>query len=983
MSTILHFHNWHETSEAAKSLALTQLEHSGEFIGRHIGPDAFDQQQMLLEVGYESLEALVAATVPANIRLTSALDLPSPITEGDALERLKTLVADDAPKRSFIGMGYYPCKTPLVIQRNVLENPGWYTAYTPYQPEISQGRLECLLNFQQMILDMTAMDIANASLLDEATAAAEGMALARRVAANRSSNTFFVDKNCFPQTIDVIRTRARGFGIDIVVDELSTLPQHDVFGMIIQYPGNTGQVTDLKPIIDAVHEHGGIAVVAADLLSLALLKPPGEMGADVVVGSTQRFGVPMGYGGPHAAFFAVRDDYKRSVPGRIIGVSVDSRGKLGLRMALQTREQHIRRERANSNICTSQVLLANVAVLYAMYHGPEGVRRIAERVYRLTSILAQGLIDIGVAPYNTTWFDTLTLRFDARDGDAVMQRAKEADINLRLDCPAGTQVGVSLDECSTIADVTRLWYVLSGERAKNLSVSVLDSQIVTQGVTGGIPSVMARKSAYLQHAFFNSYHSETEMMRYLRRLEGRDIALNHSMIALGSCTMKLNAAAEMTPILWPEFSLPHPFVPPEQVLGYLAMIAELESMLAEITGFHTVSMQPNSGAQGEYAGLLTIRRYLDSIDQQYRDICLIPQSAHGTNPASAQMIGMKVVIVECDDEGNIDTDDLREKVAEFGPSVAALMLTYPSTHGVYEVSVKEVCRIVHACGGQVYMDGANMNAQVAVTRPGNIGADVAHVNLHKTFCIPHGGGGPGMGPIGVKKHLVPFLPDHCVVSSGKSWIGNTAVSAAPWGSASILPISWMYISMMGAEGLLQATQVAILNANYIASRLSGHYPILYTGNKGLVAHECIVDLRGLKSSSGVTDEDVAKRLMDFGFHAPTMSFPVAGTLMIEPTESESLAEIDRFIDAMLTIREEIASIERGDMSRDNNPLKNAPHTLADIMDENWNKPYSKAQAVFPLPWLLENKYWPPVNRINNVHGDRVLLCSCPDTDVYR
>ncbi|MEX0741060.1 MAG: aminomethyl-transferring glycine dehydrogenase [Pseudohongiella sp.] len=983
MSTILHFRNWHESRATSKRPSLTQLEHAGEFIRRHIGPDEFEQQQMLSQIGYDSLEALVNATVPANIRMARALSLTGPMTESAALEKLKSLVADDSLMRSFIGMGYYPSKTPGVIQRNVLENPGWYTAYTPYQPEISQGRLECLLNFQQMILDMTAMDIANASLLDEATAAAEGMALARRVATNRASNTFFVDKRCFPQTIDVVRTRARGFGIDIVVDDIGTMVEHDVFGVLLQYPGSMGQVTDPTSSIEAVHAQGGIAVVATDLLSLALLKPPGEMGADVVVGSSQRFGVPMGYGGPHAAFFAVRDAYKRAVPGRIIGVSVDSRGKVGLRMALQTREQHIRRERANSNICTSQVLLANVAVLYAMYHGPEGIRRIAERVHRLTSILAQGLIDSGLVPHNTTWFDTLTLHFDVRDGEAAMHRAKAAGINLRLDCPAGTQLGVSLDECTTTADVVRLWQVLLGDKASSLCVENLDAKIVAHGVSGGIPAETVRQSSYLQHAFFNSYHSETDMMRYLRRLEGRDIALNHSMIALGSCTMKLNAAAEMTPILWPEFSQPHPFVPLEQVSGYVAMIADLESMLAEITGFHTVSMQPNSGAQGEYAGLLTIRKYLDSIDQKQRDICLIPQSAHGTNPASAQMIGMQVVIVECDEDGNIDTGDLREKIAKFGPRVAALMLTYPSTHGVYEVSVKEVCQMVHACGGQVYMDGANMNAQVAITRPGDIGADVAHVNLHKTFCIPHGGGGPGMGPIGVKKHLVPFLPDHCVVSSGKSWIGNSAVSAAPWGSASILPISWMYISMMGEQGLLRATQVAILNANYIASRLSDQYPILYTGNKGLVAHECIVDLRALKESSGVSDEDVAKRLMDFGFHAPTMSFPVAGTLMIEPTESESLAELDRFIDAMLFIREEIAAIERGDMARDNNPLKNAPHTLADIMDEGWNKPYSKAQAVFPLPWLHENKYWPPVNRINNVHGDRVLLCSCPDTDVYR
>jgi glycine dehydrogenase len=953
------------------------LQESESFIGRHIGPDDHDTHAMLSELGYGSLSDLIRATVPDVIALNRPLALAAPSSEQEALGRLKHLAQQNKLHRSLIGLGYFDTVTPPVILRNVLENPGWYTAYTPYQPEISQGRLETLLAYQQMVLDLTGMQLANASLLDESTAAAEAMALAKRVSKSKS-NAFFIDERTLPQTIDVIRTRADCFGFDIVVGAAADAASHDVFGAIFQYPDRDGVITDLGPMISALQAKNAVTCVAADLMSLALLKSPGEMGADVVVGNTQRFGVPMGFGGPHAAYFATKDEYKRAVPGRIIGVSVDARGKQAFRMSLQTREQHIRREKANSNICTAQVLLANIAAMYAMYHGPEGVRKIALRIHRLTRILARGLAQKGIR-INSSFFDTLTLSVSGAQRDAALQRAAEHGFNLRLTDAA--TLGVSLDECSTAAEVQTLWKVLLGADAAGLDVNVTDAALADSTAIG-IPVALQRQSTFMTHAVFNRYHNETDMLRYLKRLENRDLSLAHAMIPLGSCTMKLNATAEMMPVTWPEFSKPHPFAPREQVSGYLQMIRELEDMLAEICGFDAVSMQPNSGAQGEYAGLLAIRNYLNSIGQSQRNVCLIPSSAHGTNPASAQMLSMKVVVVACDDKGNIDVDDLKVKVEEHKENLAALMITYPSTHGVFEEAVKDICQLIHDNGGQVYMDGANLNAQVGVSRPGDIGADVSHVNLHKTFCIPHGGGGPGMGPIGIKKHLAPFVANHCVVKLEGPNADSGAVSAAPWGSASILPISWMYISMMGAAGLLKATQVAILSANYIAQRLEGHFPVLYTGKNGRVAHECIIDLRPLKAASGITEEDVAKRLMDYGFHAPTMSFPVPGTLMIEPTESEPRAELDRFIEAMISIRREIARVEIGELDADNNMLKHAPHTLADIMDEHWDRPYSKNEAAFPVTSLRDHKFWPSVNRIDNVYGDRNLFCACPAIESY-
>lgn len=962
---------------------LESLQYRGEFIDRHIGPDSGQIAGMLAELGIESLDELIAKTVPQAIALDQPLALGEPMTEAQALARLKALGEQNQLARSYIGLGYYDTRIPNVILRNVLENPGWYTAYTPYQPEISQGRLECLLNFQQMVLDFTAMDLANASLLDEATAAAEAMALAKRVSKNRGANKFFVHDKCFPQTIDVLKTRAERFGFELVIGDLDALQCGEVFGALFQYPDCTGYARDLTETIGQLHEANAIAVVAADLMSLALLKPPGEMGADVVLGNSQRLGVPMGYGGPHAAYFATKDDYKRAVPGRIIGVSIDARGKQAYRMALQTREQHIRREKANSNICTAQVLLANIAALYCMYHGPQGIRRIAERIHRFATILATGLTRQGLTLVNDNYFDTLTLQVSPDQEKAIVERAGQAGINLRhgkMSAP-GT-LGVSLDECTNSEELVALWQVLSGQQVSDSDVAAIDAEIIAGSVTSVIPESLKRQSAYLTHAVFNSFHSETEMMRYLKRLENKDISLTHSMIPLGSCTMKLNAAAEMIPVSWPEFSKPHPFAPLPQMRGYQRMIRELEDMLAVITGFDAVSMQPNSGAQGEYAGLLAIRNYLDSNGGTDRNVCLIPTSAHGTNPASAQMIGMKVVLVACDDNGNIDVEDLREKAAKHSDTLAALMITYPSTHGVYEEAVRDICQIIHDHGGQVYMDGANLNAQVGVARPADIGADVSHVNLHKTFCIPHGGGGPGMGPIGVKSHLAPYLANHAVIDIEGPNSGNSAVSAAPWGSCGILPISWMYIAMMGGSGLLKATQVAILNANYIARRLAPHYPVLYTGRNGMVAHECIIDMRPLKQATGISEEDVAKRLMDFGFHAPTMSFPVAGTLMIEPTESEGKQELDRFIDAMIQIRMEIAQVESGEIDALNNPLKHAPHTIEDMLDADWDRPYAKEEGAYPGGKRGDFKYWPAVNRIDNVYGDRNLFCACPAMDVY-
>ena len=958
---------------------LNSLLHPDDFIERHIGPDATDIQHMLDEIGHQTLDELVAATLPSAIALNRPLALDAPRDEQSALSRLRRLAEQNVTTRSLIGLGYYDTVTPPVIVRNVLENPGWYTAYTPYQPEISQGRLETLLAFQQMVMDLTGMALANASLLDEATAAAEAMTLAKRVSKARNTSAFFVDQNCFPQTIDVVRTRAANFGFEVIIGPAQEAVSHDVFGALLQYPDATGRVPDLAPLITALHERQAIACVAADLMALTVVTAPGSLGADVVIGSTQRFGVPMGFGGPHAAYLAARDDYRRAVPGRLIGVSIDSRGNPAYRMALQTREQHIRREKANSNICTAQVLLANISALYAMYHGPRGLRRIGLRIHRLTRILAAGLQRGGLET-NSSFFDTLTIPLDPEMRTRILEQAQQQHVNL---CAAyDDSVRISLDECSTATEVEHLWGLLLGDAASSLGVADVDSSLDSSAEPQGVPARLRREIDYLQHPVFNRYHSETEMLRYLKRLENRDLSLTHAMIPLGSCTMKLNATAEMIPITWPEFSKPHPFAPLHQTQGYREMICQLEQMLAEICGFDSVSMQPNSGAQGEYAGLLAIRRYLDATGQSQRRVCLIPSSAHGTNPATAHMLGMKVVVVRCDENGNVDVDDLRSKATEYSHELAALMITYPSTHGVFEESVHDICRIIHDHGGQVYMDGANLNAMVGLARPGDIGADVSHVNLHKTFCIPHGGGGPGMGPIGVKAHLAPYVSSHPVVELHGPNPGNGAVSAAPWGSASILPISWMYITMMGASGLLKASQIAILNANYIATRLAPYYPVLYTGNQGRVAHECIIDLRPIKATTGISDEDIAKRLMDYGFHAPTMSFPVPGTLMIEPTESESLAELDRFVESMISIRKEILRIENRELDADNNMLRNAPHTLADIMDDTWDRPYSKNEAAFPLDWLRHRKFWPAVNRVDNAYGDRNLFCACPPMEDY-
>ncbi|KAA0695149.1 glycine dehydrogenase (aminomethyl-transferring) [Halopseudomonas laoshanensis] len=958
----------------SRTPSLTDLEQTDAFLRRHIGPDAAEQQAMLDTLGVESLDALINQTVPQSILRKDLLNMQAPRSEAEVLGYLKGVASKNEIYTSCIGMGYHGTLTPTVILRNVLENPGWYTAYTPYQPEIAQGRLESLLNFQQVTIDLTGMELASASLLDEATAAAEAMALAKRVAKSKS-NLFFIDQDCHPQTISVVKTRAEAFGFDVVVDDVADLGQHEVFGALFQYPNTWGEIRDLKPLIDTVHAQNGLACVAADLLSLVLLTPPGELGADVVFGSAQRFGVPMGYGGPHAAFFATRDAYKRAMPGRIIGVSIDTRGNRALRMALQTREQHIRREKANSNICTAQVLLANIASFYAVYHGPEGLKTIAQRIQRLTGILATALENRGITRQNQYFFDTLTFKVPGNASE-IVERARDARINLRL--IDADHLGVSLDETSTRSTVEALLACFTGDQ-QSQDLAALDDQVGASGL--GIPDALRRQSAFMTHPVFNSYHSETEMLRYIKSLENKDLALNHAMIPLGSCTMKLNATTEMIPITWPEFGQLHPFAPLAQAQGYKIMIDELETMLREITGFDAICMQPNSGAQGEYAGLLAIRKFHEANGDDHRNVCLIPTSAHGTNPASAMMASMRVVLVSCDEQGNVDIADLRQKAEDNAGNLSCLMITYPSTHGVYEEGIREICDIIHQHGGQVYMDGANLNAQVALTRPADIGADVSHMNLHKTFCIPHGGGGPGMGPIGVKAHLAPFVANHPVVPLDGPNEENGAVSAAPWGSASILPISWTYIALMGAQGLRQATEVAILNANYLAKRLGEAYPVLYSGRNGRVAHECIIDIRPLKAASGISEEDVAKRLMDFGFHAPTMSFPVSGTLMIEPTESESKAELDRFVDAMLTIRSEISRVEKGEWSAEDNPLRNAPHTLADITGE-WERSYSRQEAVFPQPWVAANKFWPSVNRIDNVYGDRNLFCACPPIEAY-
>jgi glycine dehydrogenase len=960
--------------------SLSELEQTHDFTRRHIGPSESQTQAMLNDIGAESVDALIDEIVPSDIRLADLPNIGESKTEVKALADLKAVASLNKVNDSYIGLGYFPTLTPNVILRNVLENPGWYTAYTPYQPEIAQGRLESLLNYQQMCLDLTGLELASASLLDEATAAAEAMALAKRVAKNKKSNLFFISDDVYPQTIDVVKQRAEMFGFDIVVAPANEAAEHDIFGALIQYPGASGKVSDISELIEKIHTKKAIVAVAADIMSLVLLKSPGELGADAVIGSSQRFGVPMGYGGPHAAFFTTSDKYKRSLPGRIIGVSKDSRDNQALRMAMQTREQHIRREKANSNICTAQVLLANMAAFYAVYHGPQGLKTIANRIHRLTDILYLGTQSKGLTAVHANYFDTLTFNLDAQgvDKEAIVVRALAANLNLRTDVDG--QISLSLDETTTREKVAVLFDVLLGE-GHGLDVTALDDNIVQSGHSS-IPEELVRQSEILTHPVFNSYHSETEMLRYIKRLENKDLALNHSMISLGSCTMKLNATAQMIPVSWPEFANMHPFAPVDQATGYKQMIDELAEWLVELTGYDKMSMQPNSGAQGEYAGLISIHKYHQSRGDSHRNICLIPSSAHGTNPASAQMVGMKVVVVDCDKEGNVDMADLTAKAEELRDNLSCIMITYPSTHGVYEKTIAEICNIVHDNGGQVYLDGANMNAQVGLTSPGFIGADVSHLNLHKTFAIPHGGGGPGMGPIGVKAHLAPFLPDHSLITVDSETRGNGAVSAAPFGSAGILCISYLYVALLGKTGVTDSTKYAITNANYLAKKLSQHYPILYTGDNDRVAHECIIDLRPLKAECGITEVDIAKRLMDYGFHAPTMSFPVAGTFMIEPTESESKVELDRFIEAMVCIRDEVRKVETGEWTEQDNPLHNAPHTMVDITSE-WNRAYSIKEAVYPVAAVAENKFWPTVNRIDDVYGDRNLICSCPSVDTYK
>jgi glycine dehydrogenase len=940
------------------------------FARRHIGPSPRDIAAMLQTVGATSMAALMGETLPASIRQSAPLDLGSALSETEALGHMRKLAAGNQVFTSLIGQGYYGTILPAVIQRNILENPAWYTAYTPYQPEISQGRLEALFNFQTMISDLTGLDVANASLLDEATAAAEAMALSERVAQGKTK-AFFVDAEVHPQTLAVLRTRAEPLGWTLIVgDPLADLEGADVFGGLLQYPGTSGRLRDLRPAIAALHAKGALAVIAADLLALTLLASPGELGADIAIGSAQRFGVPMGYGGPHAAYMAVRDTYKRSLPGRLVGLSVDSRGQPAYRLALQTREQHIRREKATSNICTAQVLLAIIASMYAVYHGPEGLTHIARNVHRRATVLAAGLRKLGFALSSDAFFDTITVDVGDKQS-AIVARALAENINLN---PGRGTLGVALDETTTPAIVEAVWRAFGGD---------LKYAEVQASAREALPAELARSSTFLTHPVFHAYRSETELLRYMRKLSDRDLALDRAMIPLGSCTMKLNATTEMMPLTWAEFGSLHPFAPREQAEGYYALFSRLEQWLCDITGYDAISLQPNSGAQGEYAGLLAIRGYHAARGEGHRNVCLIPSSAHGTNPASAHMAGMEVVVVACDGRGDVDVGDLRAKAAQHGESLAAVMITYPSTHGVFEEHVRDICEIVHGHGGQVYLDGANMNAQVGLSRPGDYGADVSHLNLHKTFCIPHGGGGPGMGPIGVKAHLKPFLPGHPsldVSRGGHSPVGP--VCAAPYGSASILTISYIYILMMGGDGLTRATEVAILNANYVAARLGAHFPVLYRNAKGRVAHECIIDPRPLKTSCGVTVDDIAKRLIDYGFHAPTMSFPVPGTLMIEPTESESKAELDRFCDAMIAIRREIAEIEDGRFGVEASPLRHAPHTVHDIADDAWQRAYGRAEGCFPKGTSRTDKYWCPVGRIDNVYGDRNLVCSCPPVTDY-
>lgn len=942
------------------------------FKHRHIGIGEKEESLMLAKLGYDNLDSLIDSAIPQSIRVQNPLNLPSAQTEIEALATLKSLADQNQVYNSYIGMGYSNCTTPAVIQRNILENPNWYTAYTPYQPEIAQGRLEALLNFQTMIIDFTGLEIANASLLDEATAAAEAMTMSYAVTKHQSHH-FFVDINCHPQTIEVIKTRAKYLDIELIIDNPQTFDFNTpIFAALFQYPASNGIIYDYQSLINQIHQQKGLVILAADLLSLALLKSPGELNADIAIGNTQRFGVPLGYGGPHAAYFATKEEYKRQVPGRIVGVSKDVHGQPALRLALQTREQHIRRDKATSNICTAQVLLAVIASTYAVYHGEEGIKNIALRVNKLTNILAKGLEKLGYKIKSQHFFDTITLEID--DYSIVQQKAQSNLINFRY---YENAIGISLDETTTVNDIKLIWSIFAHNNDINLDIDDLAMGNFS------IPSSLQRQSRYLTEAVFNQYHSETELLRYLHRLESKDLSLTTSMIALGSCTMKLNATSEMLPVTWATFNQIHPYAPLYQTQGYQTLFTQLETWLGEITGFAGISLQPNAGSQGEYAGLQVIRNYHHSTGEGHRNICLIPESAHGTNPASAVMCGLKVIPVKCDTQGDIDIIDLKAKADKHQQNLAALMITYPSTHGVFEEGIKDICGIIHSYGGQVYLDGANMNAQVGLCRPGDFGADVCHLNLHKTFCIPHGGGGPGVGPIGVMSHLVPFLPSTSLPKGENLDDSMGMISAAPWGSASILPISWMYIAMMGSEGLTQATKIAILSANYMAHRLAPHYPILFTGKSGLVAHECIIDLRPLRKIAHIEVEDVAKRLIDYGFHAPTMSWPVGGTMMIEPTESESLAELDRFCDAMISIREEIRAIETGKMNKEDNVLKNAPHTAISLISSHWSHPYTRESAAYPDSFTQQYKFWPVVGRIDNAYGDRHLICSCVGMDNYK
>ncbi len=959
--------------QSAKPLG--DLENPAEFIARHIGIDEADEAHMLSVVGAASRRALIEGIVPRSIARSTAMAIPMPVTEAAALKQLKAIASKNQVLKSFIGQGYYGTHTPGVILRNILENPAWYTAYTPYQAEISQGRMEALINFQTMVCDLTGMPIANASMLDEATAAAEAMTLAKRSVKSKS-NVFIVSGDCHPQTIEVIQTRAKPLGIEVRISSVTeTVPQMmttgDYFGVLVQYPATTGSIHDLRPLAGQAHVDNAALCVAADLLALTLLAPPGEWDADIVLGTTQRFGMPMGNGGPHAAYLACRDEFKRSLPGRLVGVSVDAHGHPTYRLALQTREQHIRREKATSNICTAQVLPAVIASMYAVYHGPLGLKRIAERIAAYTAIFVRGLQELGYDISSSGAFDSVTVRTgDATN--AIVERAREGGANLR--CRLNNHLGVSLDETTTRTDIEKLWSFFARPEQTLPVVSAFE-----KGIESLIPVDLRRSSDFLTHPVFNTHHSETGMLRYIRMLSDKDLALDRSMIPLGSCTMKLNATSEMIPITWPEFANIHPFAPTEQLQGYAELDQQLRDWLCQATGYAGISLQPNAGSQGEYAGLLVIKAFHEAKGQGHRNICLIPSSAHGTNPASAQMVGMTVVVTACDAQGNVDMADLKAKCEQYSDRLAAMMITYPSTHGVFETRVKELCQLVHSHGGRVYVDGANLNALVGVAAPGEFGGDVSHLNLHKTFCIPHGGGGPGVGPVCVVEDLVPYLPGHATAGIPVNGVG--AISAAPLGNAAVLPISWMYCRMMGPEGLKQATEIAILSANYISSKLKDHYPTLYASENGHVAHECILDLRPLKDTSGVSAEDVAKRLMDYGFHAPTLSFPVPGTLMVEPTESETLAELDRFIHAMVAIREEIRKIESGAWPQDNNPLKHAPHTAASLMGADWNRPYTRETGAFPLASLKQVKYWPPVGRVDNVYGDRNLFCSCvPVTD---